>query len=208
MSYSCTSLLTSMEPNIYIFTSTDSIGTIISSNYIQSDWKSSLVEGDMIFMQFGSTKMGVFIVHFDGSNNIFLIPNGSFTSTATSTGSFVTSTSVETITSYNGISTVHDIINWYGTATTSSGIATFYPTSDGAGSGTALFTSIHSVQATAANNTSSAIAYPFASLKAISGDNKTVTVNVGVGVALGALGGNTIANAPNGTTVYLSLIGT
>lgn len=79
MSYDCKSLLTSNQPNIYVFTSTDSIGTITSSNYIQSDWKSSLYEGDMLFIQYPTNNFGIFIVHFDGSNNIFLIWSGSYT---------------------------------------------------------------------------------------------------------------------------------
>lgn len=194
MSYSCTSLLTSMVPNIYVFTSTDSLATIIASNYIGSDWKSSLYEGDILFIQY-SGKMGIFIVHFDGSNNIFLIPNGTFTVSGTSS-----------LTAYNGTSIISNPITWYGTATVSSGVATFYPTADGTASGTALFTNIHSVQAIAVNNTSSAIAYPSASINTVAANKKTITVNVCNGVNLGILG-NTVVNAPNGTVVYLTLIG-
>jgi hypothetical protein len=95
---------------------------------------------------------------------------------------------------------------WTGTATTTSGIATFNPTSDGTESGTALFTNVNAVHALAVNNTTTPTSYPFASLKQVVSGNKTITVNVGIGTSLISLG-NTIINAPDGTNVYLTVIG-
>ena len=122
-------------------------------------------------------------------------------------GNFVMSPSMHTLVHYNGTSTLAAPIVWSGSATTTTGIATFHPTVDGTTGTAALFTNIFSVTALAANNTTTATSYPFASLQAIAVGNKTITVNVGIGQNLGALGGATISNAPNGTTVYLTIFG-
>ncbi|MFA5780267.1 MAG: hypothetical protein WC947_09040, partial [Elusimicrobiota bacterium] len=95
---------------------------------------------------------------------------------------------------------------WIGTATTTSGVATFYPTNDGTSGGTALFTNVTSVQATAQANASTAITVPLASVKAISADKKTVTVNVVIGTTA-VVSGPTLAFAPDGTVVYLTVFG-
>lgn len=97
-----------------------------------------------------------------------------------------------------------DVLVWHGQATTTSGVATFYPTSDNTGSGTALCSSIIGVQVSAEANTASAIVAPMASVKLVATDKKSVTVNVINGVNLLVLGAST-AFAPNGTNVYLTI---
>ncbi|MBI2013559.1 MAG: hypothetical protein HYS87_01910 [Candidatus Colwellbacteria bacterium] len=94
---------------------------------------------------------------------------------------------------------------WTGSATTSSGVATFNPTDDNTASGTAIFTNVYSIQATAEGG-STPITSPLASIRTVSGDNKTITIAAVTGTNLGALG-NTVGNAPDGTTVYLTIIG-
>lgn len=96
---------------------------------------------------------------------------------------------------------------WSGTALTSGGIATFYPTDNNLVSGNALFVNFFSVHATAERNTSSAIAVPKASLKSISMDKKTVTINVVNGLLLSLLGLNSEVFAPDGIAVHLTIIG-
>lgn len=95
---------------------------------------------------------------------------------------------------------------WTGQATTTSGIASFFPTSDNTSGGTALFTNIYSVHATGEINTSTASSAVTASIKAIAGDKRTVTVNAISGLVLGVLGATTIF-ASNGTNVHLTIIG-
>src|SRR6185312_7567095 len=108
---------------------------------------------------------------------------------------------------YNGTSVVANPIIWNGTATTTTGIATFNPTVDGTPTGTAIFTNIYAVQAIAANNTTTEINYMFASLKQIVAGNKTITINVGSGTNIPAGGGDSIITAPDGTPVYLTIFG-
>src|SRR6266850_193603 len=86
---------------------------------------------------------------------------------------------------------------WSATSTVTSGVATFYPTDDGTAGGVAMFQMIETVHPTAEKNTSTMSDVPTASLKAISGDRKTITVNCTVGTVLGILGA-TILAAPNG----------
>lgn len=95
---------------------------------------------------------------------------------------------------------------WTGQATTTSGVATFNPTDDNTGSGNALFTNIYSVQATALANTASAVAVPVASIKTISSDKKTITVNIIKGTDLVATGATTVF-APDGTVVSMVIVG-
>lgn len=109
---------------------------------------------------------------------------------------------------YNGTSVVTNPIMWMGSATTTTGVATFFPTSDGTGSGTALFpTSITASSAIPTTNTSTATSFPFASIKVIAADRKTITVNVGVGVASVGSGSASATTAPDGTVVTLILWG-
>lgn len=96
---------------------------------------------------------------------------------------------------------------WAGTATTTSGVATFNPTADGTGSGAALFGTVAAVHATAEANTATMTSVPHAALKAVSGSKQAVTINVTVGTVLGVLGA-TILAAPDGTVTHLLLVGT
>ena len=75
------------------------------------------------------------------------------------------------------------VILWMGSATTTNGVATFYPTDDGTISGTALFTNIFSVQAVAEKDTIDPEEVPVVSIKSLSGDNKTLTINVIIAAA-------------------------
>lgn len=96
---------------------------------------------------------------------------------------------------------------WTGLATTSGGVATFFPTDTNAVGGNALFTNIYSAIAIAANNTGTPINVPKTSIKLISADKKTITVNVISGVTITILITPTEVFAPDGTTVYLTVIG-
>jgi hypothetical protein len=95
---------------------------------------------------------------------------------------------------------------WSDVQTTVSGVATFHPTVDGTGTGTALFANIFSVQATGEGNTAIMTAAPTCSVKAISGDMKTVTVNAITGAVLGILGATMVASA-DGTKVHALVLG-
>lgn len=96
---------------------------------------------------------------------------------------------------------------WSGTVTTVGGVATFYPTSDGTGSGTPYFAVIACAFPAAISNTGTVTAAPFCSIKAIAADRTNVTVNVGTGTILGLLG-PTLLGAPDGTQVFLFIVGT
>lgn len=108
---------------------------------------------------------------------------------------------------FNETAAVSHPIIWSGTATTSSGTAAFYPTVDGTPSGTAIFTNIHSVQATAIYNTITATQYVFTSIQGIDVGNQKVTVNAGTGTTVASGGGASVVNAPDGTTIYLTIFG-
>lgn len=95
---------------------------------------------------------------------------------------------------------------WVGSSTVTSGVATFYPTYDNSAASTAWFSNIWGIHALAESNTSTAIDIPGASLKTVSADKKQIDVNVIVGKNLLSLG-DTIGFAPNGTRVWLTLIG-
>lgn len=98
-------------------------------------------------------------------------------------------------------------IIWTGTATTTGGVATFNPTSDNTGSGAALFSAIYVAHPTAIMNTGLASSVPYASIKAISADRKTITVNVATGLIIGLLGGTTTQFVADGTVVQLTIMG-
>lgn len=93
-----------------------------------------------------------------------------------------------------------------GQATTdSSGVATFYMTTNGLSGGTAIFSSIHSIETIAQNNTSSVGSIPFVAVKAIT-NTKIVTINVlnAITIILGGLG---LTFAGSGITVHLTVRG-
>ncbi len=95
---------------------------------------------------------------------------------------------------------------WFGTATTVGGIATFYPTDDGSASGNPLFVHILLVLPGATLDTTAPTAAPLTSLKAISGDRKSITVNCVTGIVLLAAAA-TLQAAPDGTVVNCMIWG-
>lgn len=95
---------------------------------------------------------------------------------------------------------------WQGKATTTRGIATFYPTVDEKSEGMAIFSRIDFYQVTVLRDTESAIDVPLGALKAISADLKSVTVNAITGTSLAALA-PTVLFVPDGTEVCLFLTG-
>jgi hypothetical protein len=100
-------------------------------------------------------------------------------------------------------STDTDYFIWHGSALTFSGVATF--TLEDINSN-ALFNAITRVNATAYNNTATATSVPMASIKQISGDFKTITVNVITGKDLLVLG-DSVQFAPDNTQVDIIVIG-
>lgn len=108
---------------------------------------------------------------------------------------------------YSGITTQSSIKIWTASATTSSGVATFNVTTDGTSSGTSIFNTIFSITPTAFLNTSTAINVPLSSVKSISSDKKVITTNTIVGTTIILLGGNTVEFCPNGTIVFITIIG-
>ena len=96
---------------------------------------------------------------------------------------------------------------WMSASTVVSGVATFYPTTTGAASGTTLFKDIAIAVVTAERNTASGVLVPASGIKSISADNRTVTANVVVGTTLLALG-DTFLFASDATKVYCLLAGT
>lgn len=95
---------------------------------------------------------------------------------------------------------------WTGSATTTTGVATFYPTDDGTANGNPLFASISSVVVTSRLNTGTAVAIPVASVKLVASDRKSITANVIVGKTLLVLG-DTVALAPDGTVCDIIVVG-
>ena len=102
---------------------------------------------------------------------------------------------------YVGAEEKSGVILWTGTATTVDGVATFYLTDDGLASGNAIFANVFSIQASAEKNTADAKAAPFASIKSLSADRKTLSVNAVVSNTEGG------SFAPDGTKVYVLVIG-
>ena len=90
---------------------------------------------------------------------------------------------------------------WAGTAVVASGVATFYPTDDGTGTGAALFTTIKGVAATALAHTATVTLQPHASIDTIASDKKSITVNA---LVSGVAGG---VAAADGTVVHLLVVG-
>lgn len=93
---------------------------------------------------------------------------------------------------YNGSTVITNSKIWYGKGTTTTGQVTFYPTSTGTSSGTALFSTLLNVQANAVISTNSGAACPSTSIN--SATTTAVTINC-------ILTGNQNAVA-NGTVIY------
>lgn len=108
---------------------------------------------------------------------------------------------------YNGPTSFTNAILWQATANTvNNGTVTFYPTSTGTATGTAIFSTIVCASANPWNNTTSAIAVQFVGGKTISADLRTVVFNVVQGTNL-ALGGATTTFAPANIPVMCAIIG-
>ena len=107
---------------------------------------------------------------------------------------------------YNGSNVVGGSKMYTVTVSTSGGVAVCYPTSNGTGTGTALFGTIFFAMATARNNTTNYTQMPWCSLNSIAADNKTVTFNIMTGTTVAYSGASTIA-APNGVTVQIMIVG-
>lgn len=93
-------------------------------------------------------------------------------------------------------------------ASTSGGQATIYPTDDKTVNGNALFSEILDVFVMGVNDTTNPVDFPLGSIKQkdVNGDQKTVTLNIGKGKNLLALG-LTLEDAPDGTTVSVLVFG-
>jgi len=102
---------------------------------------------------------------------------------------------------YLGVDEKSNVILWTGTVTTTGGVATLCLTDDGTATGTALFTNIFSIQATAEANTAEAAQVPLPSIKSLSADKKTLAINVIVPASPESV------FAPDGTKVYVTVTG-
>ena len=150
-----------------------------------------------------------------GTDEINIAPGGLITCTqplklsnATSfTGNYPELANKPVATAYNASSgatsatTIYNMKVWNGTATVTSGAATFYPTTTNASGGTALFTTIYNVQSTAVINTTTANAVAYTGLRSVATTGIVVNVIVLSGV------GNAPAAAANGTVVYCMVTG-
>ena len=90
--------------------------------------------------------------------------------------------------------------------TTTGGTCSFYPTSTGLVTGTAIFATIWSVQASARSSTAAAQNVPLCSVKTITGSFQQVTINAVTGAGV-LIGGVTAAFASDGTTIDCLIIG-
>jgi len=99
-----------------------------------------------------------------------------------------------------------NLLLWAGTATVAGGVASVNPTEDGTPNGAAVFGTVIAVVVSGEANTGVLSAAPVGSLKTVSADRKTVTVNVMTGTVLGILGA-TILPAPDGTKVHVVVVG-
>lgn len=87
---------------------------------------------------------------------------------------------------------------WFGSALTTGGLATFYPTDDGTVTGAPYFGSVDMVAHSATVATGTATAMPLTSTKSKS--TTKVEINCLTGTVLGVLGA-TVLMAPDGTEV-------
>jgi hypothetical protein len=109
---------------------------------------------------------------------------------------------------YYGTSIIKNVRQYSFTTTSNGGRATFFPTTTGTTTGTALFTTIYHASATATLNTTQAAAVPFCGLNSISADREIVIFNVVTGVvSLLGLGASTMQAAANGTVVTAFIVG-
>lgn len=111
------------------------------------------------------------------------------------------------LTVYLNVTQKANPIIWVDTALTVGGVATFHPTDDNTGTGNSLFSDIFGLSVSSDLNSANAIDIPMCSLKTATAGFKTITVNAIVGQAVGAGGGDSVAFAPDGTSVHIVLIG-
>ena len=102
---------------------------------------------------------------------------------------------------YFGTDQKSDVIIWTGMATTTSGVATLYLTDDGTATGTALFTNVFSILSIAEYNTVDPKEVSLASVKALSPDKKTLTINL-----VRTTSPDTLF-VPDETKIYVTVIG-
>lgn len=100
-------------------------------------------------------------------------------------------------------SALGDLRLWAGKAVTTGGVATFTPLDD---RNVPVFSEVIAVVAMGEGNAALATGAPMASLKSVSVDRGTVTVNVMTGAVLGILGA-TMLFAPDGTLVHCLIVG-
>ncbi|MBA7704471.1 hypothetical protein ES703_113281 [subsurface metagenome] len=112
---------------------------------------------------------------------------------------------------YFGVDEKTGVILWTGTGTTLAGTATFYLTDNGLEAGSAIFTSVFSIQALAENPPPAAPIsaspagdagqVPLAGVGSLSADLKTLTIEVIYVASPKSI------FAPDGTKVYVTVIG-
>jgi len=95
---------------------------------------------------------------------------------------------------------------WVGTAVTSGGTATFYPTGDGTPDGAAFINTVLYAHATPVSDTDVITASAFATRRSVSADGRVLTFNVLTGAVVDA-GGHTVQYAPDGITVQALVVG-
>lgn len=138
------------------------------------------------------------------TGNVFQI-NGTPITDVNGSGAVVLENSPFLTKIYNETSLISSPIIWTGQATTSGGDATFYPTDDGTPGGNPIFSNMFSLNATAHKDTGIPILFAFTSIHKI--NPTSIDVNVGTGAAVPIGGGDSIVAAPDGTNVYLTIIG-
>jgi hypothetical protein len=108
---------------------------------------------------------------------------------------------------YNGGSRVEHPVIWTGEAkTNSSGMASFYPTSDGTSSGTSVFQRIFAASPVGVADVSRAVDALLATVISIQDDLKRIDVMLVKGGAF-ILGGVSVSAAPTGSKVLLTIFG-
>ena len=107
---------------------------------------------------------------------------------------------------FSGVTNASGLKVWTGSSTTSGGIATFYPTSDGTSSGTPVLNKIIFASAMPWNNTSTVTSMPIISGKSVT--NTTIIYNVLTPNATLLANTASMGTAANGLTVLAIAVGT
>jgi len=192
-----------------VFTTLQANSTLTAAGNLLANGNTTLGDAATDALTFTGEIRGATPLVFEGATDNNTYTNFAITDpTSARTITFPDATgtvSLDTIYQNQTIKTAPKI--WTGSATTTTGVATFFPTSDNTGTGTALFTNIYSVQVTANTNTASAIAVPVASVKLIAADKRSITANAITGQNVGILGAASVAFAPNGTVLNMVIVG-